>query len=156
MESLFHLSLPWWEFVVRGLAIYLLLIIGLRFSGKTRIGQFSTVDFVLLILISNAVQNAMNGGDNSLLGGIILAITLMSFNLFTDYLGARNPRFFRLYEGAPEILIYNGKLNERVLKKENIAPDELKAILRQNEVTRIEDVKLAVVEVTGDVSVIKK
>lgn len=156
MDSLFQMSLPWYEFVIRGLAVYLLIIFGLRLSGKSRVGQFSTVDFVLLLILSNAVQNSMNGGDNSLLGGVIIAITLLSFNWVMDFIGARNISFFRMHEGTPEILIYNGVLNKKTMRKENIAQDELKAILRQHEVTRVEDVKLAVIEVSGSVSIIKK
>ncbi len=77
---MWRMSLPWWEFILRGLIIYVFLIVLLRLTGKRQVGQMAPFDLVLLLVLSNAVQNAMNGGDNSILGGIVSAVTLVAAN----------------------------------------------------------------------------
>ena len=77
---MFDMSLPWWEFVLRGAVVYLFLMVMLRFTGKRQTGQLAPFDLILLLILSNALQNAMNGGDNSLVGGLISALTLIGLN----------------------------------------------------------------------------
>lgn len=74
---MWSLSVVWWEFILRGIIVYFFLLILLRFTGKRQIGQMAPFDLVFLLVLSNAVQNAMNGGDNSILGGVISAVTLV-------------------------------------------------------------------------------
>jgi uncharacterized membrane protein YcaP (DUF421 family) len=74
------LSLPWWEFILRGVIVYFFLIVLLRLTGKRQIGQMAPFDLVLLLVLSNAVQNAMNGGDNSITAGVVSAVTLVGVN----------------------------------------------------------------------------
>lgn len=153
---MFNISLPWWEFIVRGLAVYFFLLFLMRIGGKKQIGQMSPFDFVLLLILSNAVQNSMNGGDESLVGGLIIAVALVSINWFLDYITVDNKFLSRIIEGKPEIIIHNGKIFEKALKKARISRDDLDAVLRQNNVLHVEDVRYAVLERSGDVSVIKK
>src|ERR1700704_4312568 len=113
---MWNLSLPWWEFVIRGLIVYVFLIGLLRLTGKRQIGQMATFDLVLLLVLSNAVQNAMNGGDNSVLGGIISAVTLVAANWLVGLLTYRHKAMEALVEGRPDVLVHNGKLFERALQ----------------------------------------
>ena len=150
------MSLPWWEFIVRGVVVYVFMLLLLRLGGRKQVGQLSPFDFVLLLIISNAVQNSMNGGDNSLIGGLIIAMALVGINGLIGFFNLRSKKFSYLIEGRPEVFIHNGKLFEEVLVKEKISHDELKAILRKNGVLHFEEVRYAVIESTGDISIIKK
>src|SRR5436189_932685 len=104
------MSLPWWEFILRGIIIYFFLIVLLRLTGKRQIGQLAPFDLVLLLVLSNAVQNAMNGGDNSITGGMLSAATLIVVNGIVSRLTYKNKTLERIIEGRPEVLIHNGKL----------------------------------------------
>src|SRR5216110_3301154 len=96
--------------VIRATVVYLFVLILIRISGKRQIGQMGPTEFVAILLISNAVQNAMNGGDNSLVGGLILAITLIVFATLFAYATFRSRRFEQLVQGRPTLLIHRGKL----------------------------------------------
>src|SRR4051794_33754917 len=98
-------SLPWWEFILRGVIVYVFLIVLLRITGKRQVGQLSPFDLVLLLVLSNAVQNSMNGGDNSLLGGLISATTLVAVNYLVGFLTFKSKRAEALIEGRPLVLI---------------------------------------------------
>src|SRR3954469_20008412 len=101
------ISLPhWWEFVARAVIVYLFLLIILRLTGKRQVGQLAPFDLVLLLVLSNAVQNAMNGGDNSVTGGIIAASTLIVVNGVVGRITYRSKTMERLIEGRPEIIIH--------------------------------------------------
>jgi uncharacterized membrane protein YcaP (DUF421 family) len=111
---------------------------------------------VALLLISNAVQNSMNGGDNSLTGGLILATVLISISSLISYLTFKSKRLEALIEGRPTLLVHNGDLLPRNLEKELINLREFKTKLRHQGIARIEDVAEAVLESDGSLSVIKK
>src|SRR2546430_16450624 len=98
---MWNMSLVWWEFVLRGIIIYVFLIVLLRLTGKRQVGQLSPFDLVLLLVLSNAVQNAMNGGDNSVIGGMISAGTLVGCNWIVGLLTYRNKNLKALMEGRP-------------------------------------------------------
>ena len=108
---MWHSIIPWWEFILRGLIVYGFLIVMLRLTGKRQVGQLAPFDLVLLLVLSNAVQNAMNGGDNSITGGMISATTLIVLNGLVGRITYRSKLLERLIEGRPEILIHNGKLS---------------------------------------------
>ncbi len=127
---MWNLSLPWWEFVARALLVYGFLLIILRLTGKRQIGQMSPFDLVLLLVLSNAVQNSMNGGDNTVLGGMILATTLVLLNSVLGVLTFRYPLAQRLVEGEPEILIFKGKFVKQALEKEELTKDEIEGAMR--------------------------
>ena len=104
MSALFELSAPWWVFVLRAVAVYVLVMVLVRVSGKRAVGQFTPFDLVLLILIGNAVQNGINGGDNSLTGAVIMATTLIALNYAVAFSTSRSRRVERLIEGVPVVL----------------------------------------------------
>ena len=152
---MFTLSLPWWEFAVRALIVYIFLLGTLRLTGRRQIGQLSPFDFVLLLILSNAVQNSMNGGDNSVGGGLILVVTLIAAHWLLSYVSFRSKGFAQFVDGKPEVLIHNGVLQKSTMKKERITHDELETILRRNGCSKIEEVRSAIVESNGSISVIK-
>ena len=131
-------------------------MVGLRITGKRQIGQLSPFDLVLLLVLSNAVQNSMNGGDNSLVGGLVSATTLVTLNGAIAMLTFRNKRLERLVEGQPEVLIHNGRLYERAMARAQLTHHELNAALRQAGVSTVEDVQSAILENNGSISVIPR
>jgi uncharacterized membrane protein YcaP (DUF421 family) len=150
---MWHPSLSWWEFVVRGLIIYIFLIVILWVTGKRQVGQLAPFDLVLLLVLSNAVQNAMNGGDNSITGGVISASTLILVNALAGRLTYQSKALEKLIEGRPEILIHNGKLFADVLDREKLTQHELHAALRSAGCSSVEEVHYAILENTGQITV---
>ena len=153
---MFNLAVPPWELILRSVVVYLFLIVILRVTGKRQVGQLAPFDLVLLLVLSNAVQNSMNGGDNSLVGGIIAATTLIAVNYVVAVLTYRNKRIEALVEGRPQILIHNGKLFESVLHDARLTHHELNAALRQAGCLNVDDVRCAMLENNGAISVIPK
>jgi uncharacterized membrane protein YcaP (DUF421 family) len=152
---MWNLSLPWWEFVVRALLVYGFLLILLRLTGKRQIGQMSPFDLVLLLVLSNAVQNSMNGGDNTVLGGLILATTLVAFNAGISFLASRSKTIAHLTEGSPEIIIFDGKLMKKAMEREGLSMDELEGAMRVAGCDKVKDVHLATMEINGQISVVR-
>ena len=150
---MWKLSVPWWELIARALIIYLFLLVVLRLTGKRQVGQLAPFDFVLLLVLSNAVQNAMNAGDNTVTAGFILVLTLIVLNVGIANLAWRSRRLEALLEGKPRVLIHNGRLQVRLLAREKITRHELMAALRDAGIPKIEDVGVAVLETTGHISV---
>src|SRR3954452_19507967 len=108
-QNLMGLSLPIENLVLRGTVVYLAVIVLLRISGKRQLAQMGATEFVAILLISNAVQNAMNGGRNSLLGGLLLAVVLITLSWAISWATFRNRRARALFEGSPRLLIHRGK-----------------------------------------------
>jgi len=150
------MSVAWWELILRALVVYAFLIVLLRVTGKRQVGQLAPFDLVLLLMLSNAVQDSINGGDNSLLGGLVSATTLVVINGVVSWGTWRNKRFERLVEGRPQILIHNGHLFEDVLAAAHLTHHELNAALRQSGCTCVEEVRSAVLENNGAVSVVAR
>lgn len=153
---MWQLSLPYWEFIVRAILIYVFVMVVLRLTGKRQMGELAPFDFVLLLLLSNGVQNAMNGGDNSVTAGIIITVTLVGLNALLARWTYRSKLAERLIEGRPEVLIHNGYLFSDIMKKNQITHHELQDALRQNDCASIDDVQWAVLENNGAISVMKK
>ncbi len=150
---MWHLAVPVWELILRGVVVYVFLIALLRLTGKRQVGQLAPFDLVLLLVLSNAVQNSMNGGDNSLLGGLVSAATLVAINYLVGYLTYRSKRLEILIEGRPQILIHNGELFEDVMARSQLTHHELHAALRQAGCACVEDVHSAILENNGSISV---
>src|SRR5437870_11333330 len=101
---MWSISVPWWELVLRSAIVYLFLLVLLRVTGKRQVGQLAPFELVLLLVLSNAVQNSMNAGDNSLVGGLISATTLVLLNLGVGFRSYKNKRLEALIDGRPEVL----------------------------------------------------
>lgn len=154
--TMWIMSLPWWEFILRGIIVYFFLIVLLRLTGKRQIGQMAPFDLVLLLVLSNALQNAMNGGDNSVTGGVISAVSLVTTNWLVGLVTYKSKRMEALVEGRPEVLIHNGKLFEKALQHTKITHHELMTALREAGCACIEDVRGALLETDGTISVIPR
>jgi uncharacterized membrane protein YcaP (DUF421 family) len=142
--------------VVRAVVVYVFLLVLLRITGKRQVGQLAPFDLVLLLVLSNAVQNSMNAGDNSLTGGLVSAATLVGLNFLVGYITHRSKKLEALVEGRPEVLIHNGKVFERVMARVQLTHHELMAAIRQNGCACIDDVHLAVIENNGAISVVSR
>jgi uncharacterized membrane protein YcaP (DUF421 family) len=143
------------QIAIRTGIIYLLVLIGVRLSGKREVGQMTPFDLTLLLLLSNSVQNAMTGPDTSLAGGAIAACTLLALNYFVAELSGTNRRFRRLIQGQPTLLIHDGKTIESHMAKEHVSVDELQRALREHGINAIDQTALAVLEVDGSISCLK-
>jgi len=155
-HSLWHLSFPWWQFVLRGGIVYLAVLFLIRISGKRQVGQMGTGELVALLLISNSVQNAMNGGDNSVAGGLILAVTLLVITHILALLTFRSSRIERLVEGRPVVLVRQGKIVRKNLHKELLSFPELRSALRRQGVHDLSDVDEALLESNGGITITRK
>lgn len=153
---MFTLGVAWWELIVRALLVYLFLILLLRITGKRQVGQLAPFDLVLLLVLSNAVQNSMNGGDNSLIGGVISATTLVLINLAVGVVTHRSKKLEGMIEGHPQVLIHNGKLYQEIMTAARLTHHELHAALRQGGCACVDDVHMAVLENNGSISVVPK
>ena len=156
MNELFQLSAPWWVFVLRATAIYALVMVLVRVSGKRAVGQFTPFDLVLLILIGNAVQNGINGGDNSLTGAALMATTLIALNYAVAFVTSRSRRAERLVEGEPVVLARDGKVFDDVLRRELVSPSDFREALRMNSIEDVAEVELALLETNGHISVVPR
>lgn len=156
MNIMWSLAVPWWELIIRGIIIYVVILGMLRMTGKRQVGQLAPFDLVLLLLLSNSVQNAMNGGDNSVHGGIISAATLVVLNYIVGFATYRSKKFEALIEGRPQILIHHGKVDEAVMRSAQMTHHELESALRRGGCICVAEVKLAVLENNGEISVVQK
>ena len=150
---MWSLSLPWWEFILRAAIVYAFLLVILRITGKRQTGQLAPFDLVLLLVLSNAVQNSMNGGDNSVLGGVISAGTLIALHYFVAFVTFKSKTLEAWIEGTPRMLIHNGVLNEEVMRGELLTHHELAAALRSAGCTDIAHIHVATLENNGQITV---
>jgi uncharacterized membrane protein YcaP (DUF421 family) len=152
----FDLTTPWWEIILRTAVVYVVVLVLLRTAGKRELGQMSPVDLVVILVIANAVQNAMTGGDNSLIGGVIAATTLVAVNVAFSRVGHQVPYLKHLFESEPTPLVQEGKLIKRNLERENVDEDELMMSAREHGIDDIAGVESAYLERDGSISIIPK
>src|SRR5262245_36731300 len=143
------------EIGLRTTVIYVVVLLGIRLTGKREVGQMTPFDLTLLLLLSNSVQNAMTGPDTSLAGGAIAATTLLVMNFLVARVSGRDRSTRRLVQGSPTLLVYNGRVLPDHLEKEHISQDELMRALREHGCIAVQDAALVVLEVDGAVSVLK-
>ncbi|HZV22140.1 MAG TPA: YetF domain-containing protein [Luteimonas sp.] len=156
MNDLFVLSAPWWHFALRAVVIYAMVMVMIRVSGKRAVGQFTPFDLVLLILIGNAVQNGLNGGDNSITGAVILAGCLIALNYAVAFLTSRFQRVEHIVEGVPKVIARDGVIFHDQLRRELVSLDDFHEALRMNNLADCDDVALALLETNGSISVVPK
>jgi len=143
------------QIALRTSVIYVLVLIGVRLSGKREVGQMTPFDLTLLLLLSNSVQNAMTGPDTSLAGGAIAASTLLVLNYLVANVAGANRRFRRLVEGEPSLLVHDGKVLAPHMSRERVSMDQLNRALREHGIDNVGQVALAVLEVDGSISCLK-
>ena len=145
---------PYLDITLRSLAVYAFILVAIRLSGKKELSQLNTTDVVLILLISNAVQNAMVGTNSSLLGGLCAATVLFTLNFVLKKLMFKNKALRDLILQKPEILIHDGKLDFDRLSSLDISNEELQEAMREHGVELYRDVKLAILEADGNISII--
>ncbi|MGD0036021.1 MAG: YetF domain-containing protein [Bacteroidota bacterium] len=150
----FNISLL--EVALRTLIVYAVVLVGIRLTGKREVGQMASFELVLILLLANAVQNAMTGPDTSLTGGVVGACTLLIANAIVTRVASRSRKLRTAIEGTPTVLILKGKIVKKNMEKEHIADEELEQVLREHGISTSEDVGIAVLEVDGSISVLKK
>ncbi|MCX6286851.1 MAG: DUF421 domain-containing protein [Bacteroidetes bacterium] len=142
------------QIILSAIAVYVFLILAIRLFGKKELSQLSVFDLVFILLISNAVQNAMVLGDNSLVGGLLAALALFAVNYAMKYLQYRFPGFSKALQGEPVMLVYHGVILESHLKIAKITKEEVLEAIREHGVPSEKDVDLAILEVDGNISVL--
>lgn len=144
------------EKIVRPMVVYIFLLIGLRLAGRRELAQLNSFDFVVLLMLSNTVQNAIIGNDNSVTGGIIGASTLLITNTLVVRFLYKHPKWSRMLEGQAVYLVQDGKLNERELEKQTISKEELSEIVRRQGLDSLAQVQDCILETNGTVTVVAK
>lgn len=162
MEHLFaipwhDLLLPkpsWAEKLLRPILVYLALLILFRIASKRELAQATLFDFLIILLISNVVQNAMIGEDNSLLGAIAGAVMLVLISAFFNRVTANNHKARVLLEGSPVLLVHNGKIKMEAMRQESVSRNDLFSNIRKAGIANLTDVGLAILELDGTISII--
>jgi uncharacterized membrane protein YcaP (DUF421 family) len=144
----------YFDIIIRSASVYLFMLIALRIFGKKELSQLNTADVILILLISNSVQNAMVGSNTSLYGGLAAAAVLFTINYILKKLLYKFPKFSDFMQEKPEVLLHDGKIDFKALSKLNITHDELKEAMREHGVEHFTDVKLAMLEIDGTISII--
>ncbi|HEY5804537.1 MAG TPA: YetF domain-containing protein [Lysobacter sp.] len=150
---MFEMSMPWWEFVFRAVVVYVVLLAMIRMSGKRTMGQFTAFDMLLIVLLGNAVQNALLGKDTSMTGGLLLAATLIVLNWLVGFITSRSKTAEHILEGVPVVLVRNGHVYRDVLKRELVNRDDLAKAMRESGCSDIERVRLALLETDGHITI---
>jgi len=149
-------SVPLWEIVVRTAVVYLAVLLLLRAGGKRELGQMSVADLVVILVIANAVQNAMNAGDNSLTVGLVAAATLVGMNLLLARSGGRLPFLSHLFHDEPTLLMQDGVLLEENIAREHVQKEEIEMAAREHGIGDLSEVSEAILEPDGSISIIPR
>lgn len=142
--------------VLRTGIIYVLLVLALRVGGKREVGQLSIFELVVVLVVSDAVQNSMVGDNTTVYGGIVAAGTLFVLDRGLRAIADRFRSVRKVLEGEPSLLVRNGRPLTATMKREGVEPDELHAALRAHGIARMEDVALAVLEIDGTISIVPR
>lgn len=142
------------QIIIRCIVVYLFIVIAIRVFGKKELAQLSVIDLVFILLISNAVQNAMVGSNSSLNGGLVAAISLFSINFILKKVLYKSKRASEFLQGKNILLVYKGQVQQKNLHEAEITLQELEAAIREHGVENIEHVDMVMLEVDGNISVI--
>jgi uncharacterized membrane protein YcaP (DUF421 family) len=153
MSSFFETDIPLINLLIRAIVVYFSILLLLRIGGKRQMGQMEATEFVAILLISNAVQNAMNGGDNSLAAGVFLATILIASSALVTYLTFKSRIMRNLFEGTPTLLIHKGKILPKNIAKEFLSESEIRTLLRKQGFHHLSDVEVAILEADGTLSI---
>jgi uncharacterized membrane protein YcaP (DUF421 family) len=152
LTDMFHVEIPLLEKILRPVIVYLFLVAALRLGGKRELAQLNPFDLVVLLTLSNTVQNAIIGADNSLLGGLVGATTLLVMNYAVVRFLYKHKEIDRVLEGEPEVVIEGGRVKEETLKRELITIAELEAAARKQGFGRLDEIERAVIDPGGTIS----
>jgi uncharacterized membrane protein YcaP (DUF421 family) len=152
---MFELSMPWWEFILRGVIVFCVLLIMVRVSGRRTVGQFTPFDLLVVMLLSEAVSNSLTGGDDSVGGGLIVAGTLVALNVLAAYMASHSKKMSDLLDGSPVLLGRNGKMFDKVLKDHRLSDTEVLEALHEAD-CKLEEMEYAFLEADGNITIQKK
>jgi len=155
-ESLFGTAIPWWEFILRAGAVYLVVLLMVRITGKRTVGQFTPFDLIVVVLLGESVGESMVGGDHSLVGGLILAATLLGLNWLVGFISARSPGFDAMIEGRPVLIARNGELFHDVLLQQSLNVKDFETAMREADCDDLSRVELAMLETSGHITVVTR
>jgi uncharacterized membrane protein YcaP (DUF421 family) len=150
IQSMFHLQLPVLEKILRPMIVYLFLVVFLRLFGKRELAQLNPFDLVVLLSLSNTVQNAMIGDDNSVSGGVIGALSLLTINWVLTRMLFRSPKLSTVLEGSETVLIRHGVVDWEAAKKEALTELELRSVLHKQGYNDFDEVEKCVLEPNGN------
>ncbi|PZU27946.1 MAG: hypothetical protein DI584_07430 [Stenotrophomonas sp.] len=156
MSDLFALAMPWWEFILRAVIVYVVVLVMVRVAGKRTLGQFTPFDMLLLVLLGNAVQNALLGPDTSLGGGLLLAATLIALNYIVGWITTRSALMEQVIEGEPVVLARHGHVLQKVLQRELVSKADFAKAMRDAGCDEVDEVDLALLETNGHITIILK
>jgi uncharacterized membrane protein YcaP (DUF421 family) len=142
------------EIILRSVVVYLIILGAFRLAGKRHISQLSLLDFALILLIANAVQNAMVGNDSSLLGGIVAALSLLATNLILTRFIFKNKSSRHFFVGEPKLLVRNSQIIRSTMDRENLSEEDLLEAIREHGFESLQEVRTAIIELDGSISVI--
>jgi uncharacterized membrane protein YcaP (DUF421 family) len=152
---MFDLQAPWWEFVLRASVVYVVLLAMVRLSGKRTVGQFTPFDLVVVMLLSEAVSGSITGQDESLVGGLIAAATLIALDVLIAVGSSRSRRFDAAMQGNPVLIGRDGVIYEDVLKRQRVPRSDIDKALRDAD-CEIENMRMAIIESDGNINIMKK
>ena len=148
------MATPALQILARSLLVYVGVLVGLRLMGKRELGQMTVFDLVVILLIANAVQNAMVGADVSIQGGLLAAAVLLAVNRVVAALRVHSGVWGRLIEGTPTVLVQEGEFLEAALRKEGLERQQVEMAMREHGIDSLEQVKLAILETDGSISIV--
>lgn len=149
------LNMPWWEFIVRGAIVYLVLLAMVRLSGKRTVGQFTPFDLLVVMLLSEGVSNSLTGGDESLVGGLLVAVTLVALNICVAFVTARSRKAAELVDGTPVLIGRDGEIFTDRVRREHVGIGDVEQALRESD-CELKEMKYAFLESDGTISIMKK
>lgn len=151
---MFDLSLPWWEFILRGVIVYCVLLLLVRVSGKRTVGQFTPFDLLVVMLLSEAVSNSLSGGDDSVAGGLLIACTLIALNMTLAWLSSHSRKLAKIIDGESVLLGRDGRIYYDMLKKCRVAESDVQQALREADV-ELPDARCIFLEADGKITVLE-
>lgn len=152
---MFDLSIPWWEFIVRGAVVYLVLLVMVRMTGKRTVGQFTPFDLIVVMLLSESVSGALTAQDESVGGGLIVAATLVALDMAIAFGTSRSKRLDQVVQGSPVLVGRDGVIYDAVLKRQRVPRSDIEKALRDAD-CELEDMRMAILEADGNINVMKK
>jgi uncharacterized membrane protein YcaP (DUF421 family) len=155
-QHMFHLSVPIIEKIFRTIIVYFALMLGLRLAGKRELAQLNPFDLIVLLMLSNTVQNAIIGDDSTVTGGIIGAATLIVVNYLIVRVIYTSPELQKIFGGEPEVLVRHGQVRKHKLEQELITPEELEAAAHRQGIASLKQVEKCILEPTGTISFIER
>ncbi|WDS38063.1 YetF domain-containing protein [Pseudoxanthomonas sp.] len=153
---LLDLAMPWWEFVLRAVAVYVVVLLMVRMTGKRALGQSTPFDALVIVLLGTAVQNSLIGEDTSLLGGLLLAAVLLALNWMVGFATARSKKLDVLVQGRPVVLARDGCIDWQQLVKRNVSYADFETSKRAADCRDDVEIDLAILETSGRITVLKK